>query len=51
LKQLNGALPAIDADTRGPGVTDEQINALMEPESRRRSDVFSVEEQAILRYT
>jgi alkylhydroperoxidase family enzyme len=32
-------------------LTDEQINALKEPGGRRRSDVFSVEEQAILRFT
>jgi alkylhydroperoxidase family enzyme len=32
-------------------VTDEQIAALKEPGGRRRSEVFSAQEQAILRFT
>ena len=33
------------------GMTDEQIAALKEPDGRRREDVFTPEERAILRYT
>jgi alkylhydroperoxidase family enzyme len=32
-------------------LTDEQIAALKEPGGRRRDDVFSMEERAILRFT
>jgi len=32
-------------------VTDEQIRALKEPGGRSRADLFSPEEQAVLRYT
>jgi alkylhydroperoxidase family enzyme len=32
-------------------LTDEQIAALKEPGSRRRAEVFTVEERAILRFT
>jgi alkylhydroperoxidase family enzyme len=33
------------------GVTDEQIAALKEPGGRRRDDLFTHEEQAVLRFT
>ncbi len=39
------------ASGKRQGITDEQIAALKEPGGRRRADLFSPEEQAILRYT
>jgi alkylhydroperoxidase family enzyme len=39
------------ASGKRQGITDEQIAALKEPGGRRRADLFSADERAVLRYT
>jgi uncharacterized peroxidase-related enzyme len=51
---LNGCAYCVHSHTasgKRRGMTDEQIAALKEPGGERRGDVFTAEEQAILRFT